>query len=342
MMNFLSMRPTSPSRELPTVLSDEPVENRDSLKVLKNIDLDQIIKQEEADQELRKRLTRREEDFFERVRQENHLGRESIRTITAGKGTTHIYGLSYDGNLYRLKHQPERGPHLTGHGGYTWSYINVQGMQFRDISVTKEGKLFAVSLEGHLFRFNDTHNSMKSKMANDLRYKLIRICAIHNKSFVHTRLFALADDGTPLTRAYDVTTKAYRWEVLGNMKLKQIAANVRKFHKKGDIWGLTFQDHAVKFNPRLQMWILVDPLETLSDISVGRDKSVYAIRKSDNRLVRFDGEKFMPIESSDSTKKFKQFSSLCAGGEGNVLAIELGTGNIIRMYDKKHMAKGPL
>jgi hypothetical protein len=285
-------------------------------------------------------LVRQDSDLFKRIKQETSLGKEGITIIASGKGSTHIYGLSFDGNLYHLKQQTNV-PHLsTQQGGYTWNYVDVLGMQFRDISVTKEGKLFAVSYEGHLFRFDDANNSMKSKMAHDLRYKLTSISAIRNKAFAHSRLFALADDGTALTRTHNHHGKSFRWEELGTTKLKHLTANVRKVHRKGEIWGITYQDHAVRFKHSLNMWIMIDPMQTFSDLSIGRDDSIYGILKSDNRLVKYDGNKFVPVEAGE--RKYKKFMSLCVSGEGNVLAIEMGTGDIVRVYDQKHIKKGPV
>lgn len=73
-------------------------------------------------------------------------------------------------------------------------------------------------------------------------------------------------------------------------------------------------------------WVPVN--EELIDISVATDNAVYGIRKLDQKLVKWDGEKFVlqqPPSGSGSQNEWR-LSNVSAYKEGkHVYAVEAGT-----------------
>ncbi|KAL0484463.1 hypothetical protein AKO1_005147 [Acrasis kona] len=274
-------------------------------------------------------LNMRDQMVFERMRQDQNLGKHSIRVVACDRHANQVFGLSYDGDIYKRQTNTPRPGHPEN--SYIWSYINLQGMQFRDISLTKEGVLFAVSNEGQLFKFKEHKNKMKPKMAHDHQYKLNRVCVTRSRANKKTKVYAIADDGSPLKRVMNNETRSYEWRTLGVAKLKQISINLKKFHKKPEVWGITFKDHVVTYKHATKTWEMVDPTLTATDISVARDFSVFAIRKTDHTIVKFDGQKFSALPSPPF---HKQYVSLCASKNTHILAIERNSGEVINIKRK--------
>ncbi len=238
------------------------------------------------------------------------FNQDTLRVVTCS-GKNHLWGLSHGKDLYHMRSTPN---------GMEWQFFPTGGNQFKDISVSKGGVLFAIgATDGFLYKL-DTSTTRMDLVAPGETTRLRQVSASSRN-----KVYALAEDGSVLFLSGD------HWERMGG-KLKKISAGGKHLFRKTEVWGISFDDRATRWDHK-GSWVPVN--EELIDISVAGDNSVYAIRKSDQQLVKWDGDKFVhqaPPNSSNGLESSWRLSNISAYKESrHVYAVEAGTGNLLKM-----------
>jgi len=246
--------------------------------------------------------------------QQNELqefNQDTLRAVSCA-GKQHLWGLSHGKDLYHMHSTPN---------GMEWQFFPTGGMQFKDISVSKGGTLFAIgSVDSFVYKLDPTTTRMDLVVPGDTT-RLRQVSAS-----TRNKVYGLAEDGTVLYLSSD------KWERMGG-KLKKISAGGKHLFRKTEIWGIGFDDRAMRWDQR-GIWEPVG--EELIDISVAADNAIYGIRKEDQQLVKWDGMKFVrqapPTTNGAEPQSKWRLTNVSAYKESkHVYAVEAGTGNVLKM-----------
>jgi hypothetical protein len=261
---------------------------------------------EQEQQELEKRV----EDLSIQKASTQEYNQDTLKVITCS-GKQHLWGLSHGKDLYHMRSTPN---------GMEWQYFPTGGLSFKDISVSKGGTLFGIGdQDGFLYKLDNSSTRMDLVVPGDTT-RLRQISAS-----ARNKVYALTEDGSVLSLNGD------HWDPMPG-KLKKISSGGKHFFRKTEVWGITFDDKATRWDQKGN-WEQMN--EELIDISVASDNAVYGIRKSDQQMVKWDGDAFIlqapPSTAVGSTNGWR-LSAVSAYKESrHVYCIEAGTGNLLKM-----------
>ncbi|KAL0483342.1 hypothetical protein AKO1_014669 [Acrasis kona] len=239
------------------------------------------------------------------------FNQDTLRAVSCA-GKQHLWGLSHGKDLYHMHSTPN---------GMEWQFFPTAGLQFKDISVSKGGTLFAIgATDSFVYKLDPTTTRMDLVVPGDTT-RLRQVSAS-----TRNKVYGLAEDGTVLYLSAD------RWERMGG-KLKKISSGGKHLFRKTEVWGIGFDDRAMRWDQK-GMWEPIN--EELIDISVAADNAIYGIRKQDQQLVKWDGEKFVkqapPTTTGAEPQSKWRLTNVSAYKESkHVYAVEAGTGNVLKM-----------
>ncbi|KAL0482181.1 glutathione reductase, mitochondrial [Acrasis kona] len=265
-----------------------------------------------------------------------------------------IWGLSNYGVLYRFDEDSTSS--LEEH---KWVHFKTKDNQlFRDITIAPNYCIFAIDKNSNtLYRIEDedlssAHNAYVKKLIMQ-NYKgsydpgsSFRLIIPHDKTTVkqiscisHKALYAISTENKALHLEKHRFSKKYEWSTFGpDIELSKISVGRAHYFRGTELWAIRRSDRLpLRWDTLVHDWEVIGE-EPIVDISITQDNSVYAIRKHNGELIKWDGHLKFESQSKSSLMNEQggvirhQLTNLCALKEGkHVYSVDRDTGDLLKM-----------
>jgi hypothetical protein len=186
-------------------------------------------------------------------------------------GKENLWGVSREGNLYHLARVDD---------SWEWLHYPVVGIKFVDLSVVKGGLLFAISLDGLLYRVS--YSSKKNDLipCKEMTRKLISVSAPTTKKiYVIDATHSVFYLSTPLFG------DKYEWNKIGE-GMRKISVGGKHLLRETEVWSIGMDNRLYRYHN--DKWYSFEGIQPI-DVSVSVDNAVYCI-DVDGRLYKWDGQ----------------------------------------------------
>ncbi|KAL0485930.1 developmentally-regulated protein [Acrasis kona] len=234
-----------------------------------------------------------------------------------------IFGLTRGGQIFKLIDRSRNR--------LEWNFFDTAGQRFIDICSVKT-TLFAIGTDRLLYCWNKLNKSQKLFIPNDTQ-RLRQVSAMSKR-----KVYGLAEDGTVLfaKRGIGPMKSKATWIPVGNQKMKKISTGSKHLLRKVELWAVGLDDRAHRFDHFNDLWIMYDII--VNDLSVTRDNAVYAVRKKDGRLMKWNGGDHFVLQDlgkNETTEEYHLLNVSAYKERKEVYSVDQN-GNLLKMsYDNK-------
>lgn len=240
--------------------------------------------------------------------------------VCAVGGKANIFGLTRGGQIFRLTDRALNR--------LEWNFFDTAGKRFIDICCVKT-TLFAIGTDRLLYRWNNMTKPQKLFIEGDTQ-RLRQVTAMNKRT-----VYGLAEDGTVLfaKRGLASTKPKSLWTPVGNQKMKKISTGSKHLFRKVELWAVGLDDRAHRYDHFNDIWVMYDII--VNDLSVTRDNAVYAVRKKDGRLMKWNGgDKFVLQDLGSKPTEEHRLLNVSAYKERKEVYSVDENGNLLKMsYD---------
>ncbi|KAL0489751.1 hypothetical protein AKO1_003909 [Acrasis kona] len=240
--------------------------------------------------------------------QEEIMNKNNIKILSCS-ARNHMYGLSHGLEIYKLTHNYN--------GTIGQEHVPSGGILFKDISVARDGTLFAVGQDDSLL-YKYSGEQQFSLVVDDI-VELKSISALSKR-----KIYAIGQDNTVLFLKIKRIGKS-KFENLG-AKLKCVSAGGKRLGQT-EIWGIGINDNEA-YRYYNGQWVSYQA--RLIAISVADDNAVYGI-SMDGKLVKWSGDQLFTIYHENGNNELRLNSVAAYKDKVGVVAIHQVTKKVIKI-----------